>query len=110
MAKSDAKKRANMMVKEWWKSKSTTQSINELIAMGVLHNQELGGWTPERESFPDPRPSKIIVLKIYSKEILESLFILFCKVCFFIMRLEYPTCIPLFSLFLPLFIFVRLLR
>jgi hypothetical protein len=43
MAKSDAKKRSEMMAKEWWKSKSTAQSIKELVNMGVLHNQELGG-------------------------------------------------------------------
>jgi len=34
MAKSDAKKRAEMMAKEWKKSKSTMKSINELVEMG----------------------------------------------------------------------------
>jgi hypothetical protein len=39
MAKSDVKKRLEMMMaKEWWKSKSTTHSIKELVEMGVLHN------------------------------------------------------------------------
>ena len=44
MAKSDSKKRAKMMAKELKKSKSTTKSIKELVEMGHLHNQELGGW------------------------------------------------------------------
>ena len=50
------------MAKEWWKSKSTTQSINKLIEMGVLHNQELGGCrAPVGESFPTSRPNEIVV-------------------------------------------------
>jgi len=64
MAKSDAKKRSEMMAKEWWKSKSTTKSINEIIKMGNLHNQELGGWrAPARESYPDPRAGEIVVFE-----------------------------------------------
>jgi hypothetical protein len=43
MAKMEALKRAEVMRKEWWKSKSTESSINELIGLGVLHNKELGG-------------------------------------------------------------------
>jgi hypothetical protein len=42
MAKSDTKKRSKMMAKEWWKSKSNTKSIKELVKMGILHNQEFG--------------------------------------------------------------------
>jgi predicted transcriptional regulator len=42
MAKSDAKKRAEMIAKEWKKSKSTMKSVNKLVEMGHLHNQELG--------------------------------------------------------------------
>jgi len=38
MAKSDMKKRSEMMAKEWKKSKSTTKSINELVEMGNPHN------------------------------------------------------------------------
>jgi hypothetical protein len=52
MAKSDSKKRAKMMAKELKKSKSTTKSIKELVEVGHLHNQELGGWrVPSGESF-----------------------------------------------------------
>jgi hypothetical protein len=55
MAKSDSKKRAEMMAKEWKKSRCTTRSLNDLIEMGLLHNQELGGWrAPEGESYLDP--------------------------------------------------------
>jgi len=43
MAKSDSKKRAEMMAKEWKKSRSSTRYLNHLIGMGLLHNQELGG-------------------------------------------------------------------
>jgi len=68
MAKGGSKKRADMMAKEWWKSKSTNQSINEIIGMGVLHNQELGGWrAPEGESFHDPRPGEIVVFEDFFK-------------------------------------------
>jgi hypothetical protein len=68
MAKSDSKKRAEMMAKEWKKSKSTTKSSNELVEMGHQHNQELGGWrAPSGESFPDPRPSEIVVFEDFFK-------------------------------------------
>jgi hypothetical protein len=64
MANSDLKKRAETMAKEWKKSKSTMNSINELIKMGLLHNQEISGWmAPSGESFPDPRASEIIISK-----------------------------------------------
>jgi len=43
MAKSDVKKRSEMMAKEWIKSRCTTRSLNDLVEMGLLHNQELGG-------------------------------------------------------------------
>ena len=56
MGKSDSKKRAETMAKEWKKSRCTTRSLNGLIEMGLLHNQELGGWrAPEGESYPDPQ-------------------------------------------------------
>jgi len=38
MAKSDSKKRAEMMAKEWKKSWSTTRSLNDLVEMGLLHD------------------------------------------------------------------------
>jgi hypothetical protein len=43
MTKMEALKRTEVMRKEWWKSKSTESSINELIGLGVLHNKELRG-------------------------------------------------------------------
>ena len=68
MAKSDSKKRAEMMEKEWKKSRSTTRSLNDLVRMGLLLNQELGGWrAPEGESYPDPRIGEIIVFEDYFK-------------------------------------------
>jgi len=68
MAKGDSKKRAEKMAKEWKKSKSTTKSINELVEMGPLHNQELGSWrAPLGESFLDPRAGEIVVFKDFFK-------------------------------------------
>ena len=68
MVKSDSKKRAEMMAKEWKKSRSTTRSLNNLVGMGLLHNQELGGWrAPEGESYPDPRAGEIVVFEDYFK-------------------------------------------
>jgi len=68
MAKSDSKKRAEMMAKEWKKSRCTTRSLNDLIEMGLLHDQELGGWkVPEEESYPDPRAGEIVVFEDFFK-------------------------------------------
>jgi hypothetical protein len=44
MAKMEAAKRAKMMRKKWWKSKSTESTINDLVSLGVLQNRELAGW------------------------------------------------------------------
>jgi len=38
MAKGDSKKRAEMMAKEWKKSRITTRSLNDIVGMGLLHN------------------------------------------------------------------------
>jgi len=38
MAKSDTKKRAEMMAKEWNKSRCIARSLNDLVEMGLLHN------------------------------------------------------------------------
>jgi len=68
MAKSDSKKRAEMMAKEWKKSRSTTRSLNDLVQMGLLRDQELGGWrAPEGESYPDPRAGEIVVFDDFFK-------------------------------------------
>ena len=55
MAKSDTQKKAGVMAKEWWKSRSNEQTIEDLVTMGVLHNKALVGWhASEGESYPDP--------------------------------------------------------
>ena len=54
MAKSDSKKRAEMMAKEWKKSQCTTRSLNDLVEMGLLHNQELGGRREKATQIPKP--------------------------------------------------------
>ena len=56
------------MAKEWKKSRSTTRSLNNLVEMGLLHDQEFGGWrAPEGESYPDPRASEIVVFEDFFK-------------------------------------------
>jgi hypothetical protein len=68
MAKTEAMKRAEVMRKEWWKSKSTESSINDLVGLAVLHDKELRGWrASESESVPDPRPGEIVVFKDFFK-------------------------------------------
>jgi hypothetical protein len=55
MAKSEASKRAKMMRKEWWKSKSTEATINDFVGLDVLHNRELAGWwLAGGDSYPNP--------------------------------------------------------
>jgi hypothetical protein len=55
MTKTEAAKRAKMMRKEWWKSKSTEATINNLIGLGVLDNRELARWRPVgSDSYPNP--------------------------------------------------------
>jgi hypothetical protein len=68
MAKSDGQKKTGVMAKEWWKSKSNEQTIEDLITMGVLHNKELAGWrAPEGERYPDPQPGEIVVFEDFFK-------------------------------------------
>jgi hypothetical protein len=68
MAKTEAVKRAKMMRKEWWKSKSTETTINDLVGLGVLHNRELVGWCPAgSDSYPNPRPGEIVVFEDFFK-------------------------------------------
>jgi len=68
MAKSDLKKRAELMAKEWKKSRSSTRSLNNLVGMGLLHNQELSGWrAPEGKSNPNPRAGEIVVFEDFFK-------------------------------------------
>ena len=52
MAKKNAQKKARVMAKEWWKSRSNEQTIEDLVIMGVLHNKELVGWRAGRRGVP----------------------------------------------------------
>jgi hypothetical protein len=57
-----------MMRKEWWKSKSTESTINDLVGLGVLHNRELAGWQPAgSDSYPNPQPGEIVVFEDFFK-------------------------------------------
>jgi hypothetical protein len=68
MAKTEVMKRMEVMRKEWWKSKSTKSSINDLIGLGVLHDKELEGWrASELESVPGPRPCEMVVFEDFFK-------------------------------------------
>ena len=68
MAKSDAQKKAGVMAKEWWKSRSNEQTIEDLVVMGLLHNKALAGWrAPEGERYPDPQPGEIVVFEDFFK-------------------------------------------
>jgi hypothetical protein len=68
MAKTEAQKRDEVMKKEWWKSKSTDSSINELIGQGVLHDKELRSCrASDSESFPDLQPGEIVVFEDFFK-------------------------------------------
>jgi hypothetical protein len=68
MAKTEVMKRAEVIRKEWWKSKSTKLSIKELISLEVLHDKELRGWRElQSESFPDPQPGEIVVFEDFFK-------------------------------------------
>jgi len=54
MAKSDSMKRAELMAKEWKKTRSTTKSLGDLVDMGLLHGPELGGWRAPEGELPRP--------------------------------------------------------
>jgi hypothetical protein len=103
MAKSDSKKRAEMMAKEWKKSRSSTRSLNDLIGMGLLHNQELGGWrAPDGESYPDPRIGEIVVFDDFFKRAFGVPVHPLSKVFSSTMRLGFAICTRiLFSLSPP---------
>jgi len=93
MAKSDSKKRAELMAKEWKKSRSTVKSLSDLVDMGLLHNPELGGWrAPEGESYPDPAPVRLLYSKILSRGVLGFLFILFFRGFSCTMRSGFAIC------------------
>jgi hypothetical protein len=68
MAKRDAQKKAGVMAKEWWKSRSNKQTIEDLVIMGVLHNKALAGWRAlEGEGCLDPQPGEIVVFEDFFK-------------------------------------------
>ena len=71
MVKRDAQKKAGVMAKEWWKSRSNEQTIEDLVAMGVLHNKALAGWrVPEGESFPIHNQVRLWFSRISSSGVL----------------------------------------
>ena len=68
MAKKNTQKKAEVMAKEWWKSRSNDQTIEDLVTMGVLHNKALVGWrAPKGESYLDPQPGEIVVFEDFFK-------------------------------------------
>jgi hypothetical protein len=68
MARTEAAKRAEMMRKECWKSKSAESTINDLVGLGVLHNRELAGWRlAGSDSYPSPQPGEIVVFEDFFK-------------------------------------------
>jgi hypothetical protein len=68
MARTEAEKRAEIMRKEWWKSKSIEATINDLVGLGVLHDRELAGWRPAGSNgYPSPQPSEIVVFEDFFK-------------------------------------------
>jgi len=53
MAKRDAQKKAGVMAKEWWKSRSNEQTIEDLVAMGGAPQQGTHGMAcAERRKLP----------------------------------------------------------
>jgi hypothetical protein len=52
------------MAAEWNKLMSTEATLVKLITAGVMAKAAIGGWrTLDGESYPDHRPSKIVVFK-----------------------------------------------
>ena len=109
MTKSDAQKKAGVMAKEWWKSRSNEQTIEDLVIMGVLHNKELAGWhASEGKGYPDPQLGKIMVFKDFFKRGFGFQYILSFRVSVYTTRLGFAICIPTqFSLSPPSFIFAK---
>jgi len=74
------------MAKDWKKSRSSVRSLNDLVGLGLLHSQELGGWRAPEESYLDPRAGEIVVFEYFSRGVLGFLSILFSRGFFFTMR------------------------
>jgi hypothetical protein len=54
------------MATEWNKSMSTEGTLAKFITAGVMAEATIGGWrTSADESYPDPHPGEIIVLRIF---------------------------------------------
>jgi hypothetical protein len=52
------------MAAEWNKSMSTEATLAKLVTAGVMAEAAIGGWrTSDGESYPDPRPSEIVVFE-----------------------------------------------
>jgi hypothetical protein len=93
MDKSDSKKRAEMIVKEWKKSRCTPKFLNDLVEMGLLHNQELGGWRAlVGESYPNPKAGEIVVFEDFLRGVLGCRSIHLFRACFSTTRLGFAIC------------------
>jgi hypothetical protein len=58
--------RAQLMAAEWNKLMSTEATLVKLITAGVMAKAAISGWrTLDGESYPDHRPSKIVILRIF---------------------------------------------
>jgi hypothetical protein len=52
------------MVTEWSKLMSTEATLAKLVTAGVIAEAVISGWrTSHGESYPDPRPGKIVVFE-----------------------------------------------
>ena len=71
MVKRDAQKKGRVMAKEWWKSRSNEQTIEDLVAMGVLHNKALrDGVRRKEKASPIHNQVRLWFLKISSSGVL----------------------------------------
>jgi hypothetical protein len=52
------------MAAEWSKSMGTEATLAKLVTVGVMAKAAIGGWRmSDGESYPDPRPSEIVVFE-----------------------------------------------
>jgi hypothetical protein len=111
MAKTEALKRDEVMRKEWWKSKSTESSINNLIAWGCSMTRSSEARERQtRKASPIPNLVRLLYSRISSRGDLGFLLILSSKVFACTMRLGFVICIPTQSFSSPpSFIYVKLL-
>ena len=54
-----------LMKKEWTKAKCTAASMYRLVQMGLLPEQNIGGWRITMESYPKPDAGELVVFEDY---------------------------------------------